>query len=190
MYNSNYANENICYTYNQIQLINEFRKLWEQHIMWTRSFIISLVNDLGDLDPVTTRLLRNPTDFANSLRPFYGNEKAAKFEQLLKDHLLIASQLVTAAKKGDTQAVDSLRKKWYENADQIAMFLAQINPYWNQQTWQMMLYEHLKLVENEAVTRISGQYNENVSLFDSMEKQALAMADQMSYGIINQFYIQ
>lgn len=41
-----------------IILNNEFRKLWEQHIMWTRSFIISTVNDLGDIDFVTKRLMR------------------------------------------------------------------------------------------------------------------------------------
>ncbi|MGI6728179.1 MAG: hypothetical protein ACOX4P_06500 [Anaerovoracaceae bacterium] len=54
-----------CAIFKQIKIMNTLRKLWEQHVMWTRSFIISTIEGLSDLDPVTKRLLQNPTDFAN-----------------------------------------------------------------------------------------------------------------------------
>ncbi|WP_457945223.1 hypothetical protein [Caproiciproducens sp. LBM24188] len=70
-----------------IGIFNTFRKLWTQHVMWTRSFIISTAADLGDLQPVTNRLLRNPADFAKALLPYYGEERAKQFSDLLTKQL-------------------------------------------------------------------------------------------------------
>jgi len=178
MYNYGYR-----YTTKQMTLRNELRKLWEQHVIWTRSFIISTASDLGDLPFVTNRLLQNPSDFAEGLRVFYGNQKANQFKDLFTQHLLIAAELVNAAKQGDEKKVDTTRKNWYENADAIALFLADINPNWNQKEWQALLYSHLKMTEAEAVYRLSGKYEEDVKLFDSIEDQALKMADYMYYGL-------
>lgn len=173
----------------RINLINTFRQLWEQHVMWTRSFIISTASNLGDLQLVTKRLLRNPTDFANELRPYYGDDAARKFETLLTDHLLIAARLVNHAKDGDAEAVKDDRKKWYENADQIADFLSSINPYWNKRDWQAMLYDHLKMTENEATKRLTSQYAADIAQYEDIEKQALKMADYMADGIMKQFNV-
>lgn len=167
-----------------IQLNNTFRKLWEQHVMWTRSFIISTADNLGDLDFVTKRLLRNPADFAAVLKIYYGNEKAGKFQKLFEDHLLIAADLVNQAKAGNSEGVETARNKWYQNAADIAAFLSNINPYWNRQEWNKMLDEHLKMTEDEAVTRLQEQYRQNVEIYDSIENQALAMADYMTQGIL------
>lgn len=171
----------------QIDRINTLRKLWEQHIMWTRSFIISTAAGLGDLQFVTNRLLRNPNDFANVLKNFYGEETASRFASLLTQHLTIAAALVNAAKAGNTEAVNENRRKWYANADEIAEFLAGINPYWSRREWQLMLYDHLRLTENEAVERLTGQYERDVALFDAIEDQAMMMADTMANGILRQF---
>ncbi len=174
-------------SYKKMNLINIFRKLWEQHGLWTRSFIVSTAAGLDDLELVTQRLLRNPSDFAAELRNFYGTAKAKRFEDLLTGHLTIAAQLVNAAKNGDTETVNTSRKEWYRNADEIALFLASINPYWSQTEWQAMLYDHLELVENEAIYRLQKNYAADIALYDIIEDQALAMADVMSAGIIKQF---
>lgn len=174
------------YIFSPMNIINTFRKLWEQHSIWTRSFIISAAHDLPDIQYVTERLLRNPSDFASALEPFYGDE-SLEFERLLRDHLLIAADLVNAAKNGDTNAANAARRRWYMNADQIAQFLAQINPYWSYEEWMDMLNMHLRLVEQEATLRLQGQYEQDVALYDTLEEQALEMADVMSSGIISQF---
>ena len=87
------------YTTQQICLMNRIRQLWGQHVYWTRFFIISTAADLDDPEPVTQRLLRNPKDFAAWLAPFYGTKAATMFEELFTEHLLIAAELVNAAKK-------------------------------------------------------------------------------------------
>lgn len=172
-----------------ISIMNMFRKLWFEHVVWTRSFIISTAANLGDLQPVTARLLRNPTDFANALISFYGADKANRFSDLLTEHLTIAAQLVNAAKAGNTEALNNNRTMWYANADKIAGFLAILNPYWSKSKWVLMLDDHLKLTEDEAVARLTGQYAKDVSLFDAIEDQALIMGDEMPEGIIRQFRI-
>lgn len=174
------------YFFTPINIINTFRQLWEQHGLWTRSFIVSTASNLPDLQFVTERLLRNPTDFANVLEPFYG-EKSKVFENLLREHLLIAANLLDFAKKQDINAYSNERSKWYANADDIAHFLSSINPYWTFRQWQDMMYHHLELVEDEAIKRLSGKYAEDIALYDIIEEQALEMADMMSRGIISQF---
>lgn len=171
----------------QVRLNNHLRLLWEQHVVWTRLTIISIVFSLPDVDLVTNRLLRNPKDFEALLRPLYGDRVASRFADLFTSHLVIAAELVNAAKAGDTRAAAEAEKRWYANADQIAAFLGSINPYWSVQQWKTMLHEHLALTKSEAVNMINGNYAESITLFDQIEKQALEMADVMTHGIIQQF---
>lgn len=169
----------------RLDLSNMLRELWEQHIVWTRSFIISRIHNLGDLEQVTQRLLRNPQDFALALRQFYGPDTAAEFSRLLTDHLLIAAELVEAGITGAPAA--EIQARFYDNGDEIAAFLATINPYWNEELWRGMFYHHLGLVEEEAGLRLSRDYAADVALYDEIEDQALGMADVMAEGIIRQF---
>lgn len=184
-----YNNNNGIMKYqNQINIIVTFRKLWEQHIMWTRSFIISTAAGLEDLEYVTERLLRNPSDFANVLRNYYGQEKAKHFEKLLKEHLLIAADLVHSIKDNHLDEIMDIRKKWYKNADEISVLLSEMNPYWPVRKFRSLFYGHLKKTEDEAVFRINSKYPLDIMIYDSIQAEAMKMADFMSYGIINQFY--
>ena len=168
-------------------LKNHLRLLWEQHVYWTRLAIVSIVFDLPDAGPVTNRLLRNAKDFEAALKPLYGDKAASRFADIFTSHLVIASQLVKAAKAGDNKAAADAEKRWYSNADEIAAFLGSINPYWSETEWRKMLYEHLALTKSEAVEMLTQKYTESIATFDRIEKQALEMADVMSSGIIRQF---
>ncbi len=171
----------------QAELSDYIRMLWEQHVVWTRLTILSIVFGLPDVDLVTNRLLQNPKDFEALLKPLYGEEAAAKFADLFTSHLVIAAELVKAAKAGDNTAAADAEKRWYANADEIAAFLASINPYWSEESWKKMLYDHLAMTKNEAVYMLTGKYAEGIAIFDQIEQQALGMADMMTNGIINQF---
>ncbi|NFD76192.1 acetylglutamate kinase [Clostridium botulinum] len=168
-------------------LRDTMRMLWEQHSVWTRLAIMSIVAGSPDQDLVIARLLRNPKDFEAALRPFYGDKVAAEFSKLLTDHLVIAAELVKASKAGNTNAAADAEKRWYENADQIAELLSRINPYWHLEAWKAMLHEHLALVKAEAVAMLTSDYKRSVSIYDEIEAQALEMADTMAEGIIEQF---
>lgn len=166
-----------------------FRLLWEQHVYWTRMTIISIALELPDLEPTTNRLLRNAPDFARLFSRFYGERISFKFEELLRDHLVIAAELVKAAKDGKTKAPTDAERRWYRNADEIVSFLNHINPYWSIECMEAMWYEHLALTKSEAVARLSKDYAEDITIFDQIEKEALMMADAFANGFIRQFYL-
>ncbi len=170
----------------ELQLLETVRRLWMKHVFWTRLFIISAASNLPDIRPVTDRLLRNPKDFAAALRPLYGDRVAQTFDDLLTQHLTIAADLVNAAKAGNSALAAQKRAAWFANADSIAGFLAGINPFWNSETWRSMLYDHLRMTENEAVQTLNRRYAESIAQFDAIQEQALRMADEMGYGIIRQ----
>lgn len=168
-------------------LSNHMRLLWEQHVYWTRMVILSLAFGLPDTEFVTNRLLRNPRDFEAALKPFYGEDIAAKFSELFTTHLTIAAELVKAAKAGDSAAAADAEKRWYANAYQIAAFLGSINPYWSAQAWQKMLYDHLAMTKTEAVDILTQKYADSIGMFENIEREALEMADMMTQGIVKQF---
>src|SRR3989338_4380121 len=62
------------------------RKLWEDHIQYTRNYIISALADLEDVDAIAGRLLKNQDDIGDAIKPYYGEDAGKKLESLLKDH--------------------------------------------------------------------------------------------------------
>ncbi|CAG9612567.1 hypothetical protein BACCIP111899_01744 [Bacillus rhizoplanae] len=123
----------------------------------------------------------------NSLKPFYGQNAATKYSNLIKDHLVIAADLVKAAKAGDQHAASIAEKKWYANGDEIVEFLSSINPYIPKEKFRKMFYEHLALTKAEAVSMLKKDYQSGVQLYDKIEKEALEMADALTEGIVKQF---
>lgn len=149
--------------------------------------ITSIVFNLPDLPQVQARLLQNATDLGNCLRPFYGDQLADRYTALIKEHLVIAAELVTAAVKGDTKTAEQKEKDWYRNADDISLFLSSINPYLSIVELQKMFYTHLALTKREAVTMIQKNYEEDIRVFDQIEAQVLEMSDMIADAIVMQF---
>jgi hypothetical protein len=110
-------------TKSQVRLLSEFRKLWEQHDVWTRSTIVSITFDLPDLGFVIPKLLRNPVDFGRVFEKYYGRRIAAEFTELFTGHLVLAAQLVKAAKAGDNKAVAEIESIYPANAKEYIRFV-------------------------------------------------------------------
>ncbi|HEV8282503.1 MAG TPA: hypothetical protein VGQ02_11620 [Candidatus Limnocylindrales bacterium] len=167
------------------------RKLWEDHIVWTRQFIVSAATESGnlpDIGPTTDRLLANQTDIGNALKPFYGEATGDQVTALLRDHILTAAQLVAAAKAGDQAAVASASAAWYANAHDIALALHGLNPdQWSLADLDAMMKDHLDLTLAEAVARLQGRYVDDVLAYDRVHAEILEMADMLSDGIVAQF---
>lgn len=164
------------------------RKLWEDHITWTRMVIVSTFADLPDQDPTVQRLLQNQEDIGDAIKPFYGDAAGEQLSALLRDHILIAAEILQAAKNGDTAALEDAIARWYANADDIAVFLHNANPKnWPLEEMKAMMREHLDLTLQEAVSYLNGDYTASIAAYDQVHIQALEMADMLSEGIIRQF---
>lgn len=176
-----------CVNQAETDFVNMNRLLWMEHVNWTRMTIISIVFGLPDLPYVQERLLRNATDLGNCLRPFYGDQIADRYAALIKEHLVLAAELVTAAAKGDEKTAAEKEKEWYRNADDIAMFLSSINPYLETEEVRAMFYTHLALTKYEAVCMIQKNFQEDIEVFDQIVAEALAMSDMIANAIVKQF---
>ena len=167
---------------------DDMRRLWEDHVWWTRLFIVSATAGLPDLDATTKRLLRNQEDIGNGIKSFYGDEAGTRLTGLLKDHILIAADVVKASKAGDGAAADASSKKWVANADEIATFLSGANASaWPLDAAKAMMHEHLDLTTAEVKARLSGDHEGEIAAYDRVQEQALKMADMLSDGIRRQF---
>ena len=164
------------------------RRLWEDHITWTRLAVISLTTDSPDTAETVGRLLRNQDDIGDAIKPFYGNAAGEELSRLLREHILIAADLIAAAQAGDGAAVAAQQARWRANADEIAAFLNAANPRsWKLREMKEMLYEHLDLTTSEVVARLTGDWAADVAAYDAIHLQALEMADELSTGIVKQF---
>jgi hypothetical protein len=167
---------------------DEMRRLWEDHVTWTRLAIISLTSDTPDTEATVGRLLENQTDIGDAIKPFYGETAGQELTRLLREHILIAADLIAAAKAGNETATSEAQSRWTTNADQIAAFLAAANPRsWDLDEMKAMLHEHLRLTTNEALARLQGDWAADVAAYDQIHLQALGMADMLSNGIVKQF---
>jgi hypothetical protein len=163
------------------------RKLWEDHVVWTRNVIFCLVDRLPGKDQAVNRLLQNQFDLGNAIKPYYGEEAGKKLTDLLSPHITIAAEVVNAAKANNTAALDEANKKWYANADEISEFLSKANPNWGLEEMKMMMHEHLKLTTDEAVQRIKKDYDADVIAYDKVHDAILKMSDMLADGIVKQF---
>ena len=155
--------------------------------MYTRNYIISFAAGLPDTNIVAQRLLKNQEDLGNAIKPLYGNEAGDKLTSLLKGHILGAVEILKAAKAGNATGVAAAEKKWYENADQIAIFLSSANHNWSKEALKNMLDNHLSLTSSEAVVTIGSKYSDSITAFDKVHQQAMAMSDSLADGIVKQF---
>lgn len=175
-------------TRKELHFRNDMRKLWEDHVTWTRLAIISLTTDAPDTETTVGRLLQNQTDIGDAIKPFYGDAARQELTRLLRGHILIAADLIAAAETGDGAAVAAAQGRWRANADEIAAFLASANPRsWRLDEMKAMLYEHLRLTTDEAVARLQADWAADVAAYDQIHVQALEMADMLSAGIVKQF---
>jgi hypothetical protein len=164
------------------------RQLWEDHITWTRLYIVSAAAGLPDAGPTADRLLQNQRDIGDAIRPFFGDAAGAGLTALLRGHILTAVKLIGAAKSGDTVTVSATSAAWYANADSIAAFLSSANPrQWPVATLRAAMKMHLDLTLQEATARLHGDWAADIAAYDAVHRHILQMADVLSDGIIKQF---
>jgi hypothetical protein len=171
----------------ELALRSDMRKLWEDHVTWTRLAVISLVAGTPDTKATVDRLLRNQTDIGNAIKPFYGRAAGAALTKELRTHILIAADLIAAAKAGDQAKLAAEQARWRANAADIATLLSRANPHWKRAALLAMLGEHLRLTTQEVVARLQGNWAADVAAYDGIHLHALHMADTLSAGIRAQF---
>ncbi|HEU0027404.1 MAG TPA: hypothetical protein VFQ25_09840, partial [Ktedonobacterales bacterium] len=140
-------------------LRTNLRRLWADHAIWTRQYIVAFAGDTPDAGPAANRLLKNQEHIGAAIVPFYGEPAGAKLTDLLKQHIMIAVDLLKAAKAGDDVAFQREDQRWSRNAEDLATLLSGANPNWPKNDVLDLLNVHLKLTKDEAVARLTGKWD-------------------------------
>jgi hypothetical protein len=167
---------------------DDMRKLWEDHVTWTRLAIVSFVDDLSDLKPTVARLIQNQSDIGDAVKPYYGDEAGEQLTRLLEGHINGAVDVLAAAKAGHDKQVKRATAAWYRNGNQIADFLSEANPdNWPRADMRSMMRLHLDQTLAEATQRLTGRHRAEIRTYDAIHDHILEMADALSDGIVAQF---
>ncbi|WP_196767500.1 glycosyltransferase [Paenibacillus polymyxa] len=176
-----------CLSPKMVQLKGDMQKVWIDHTIWTRSYIVSAISNRPDQKDVLDRLLRNQQDIGNVIKPYYGEAAGNKLADLLREHILIAGKIVAAAKAGNQADMKKLDADWHANADDIAKFLSEANPNWQFKTLQNMLYTHLQLITEIVLNCLKGDWKADIAATDKNEIHMIHLADILTEGIVKQF---
>lgn len=172
----------------EVDLNNDMRKAWQQHVYWTRMLMTSLLNDLKDQEAVEKRVMKTPEGIAGVFEKFYDKAVIAQLRQLLEEHTRIGGEIIQTTKESGIQAADQLERQWYQNADQIARLLSDINKDYSYDELQRALAQHLEMLKQQLMASVNQEYNEAVGVFDEGENQILELADYLTEGLLKQFY--
>jgi hypothetical protein len=163
-------------------------RLWTDHAVWTRSYVVAALAEAPDAEAAAGRLLRNQEDIGGAIVPFYGDDAGKGLTLHLKQHILIAVDLIELVKAEDFgERFQELDRKWDRNASDIARLLGGLNPHWPEKDVHDLLAQHLALTKQEVDARVFGDWERDVAVFDDIMTEILTLADALSAGITKQF---
>ncbi len=163
------------------------RKLWEDHVVWTRNVIFCITDNLPGKEVAMKRLLQNQVDIGNALKPYYGEANGKKITGLLTTHINIEAEVFAAEKSGNTSVLADETKRWNANADETANYLNTLNTNWSLPDLKKYLNEHLILTNGEVTEHINKEYKADIIAYDNVHAEILKISDFLTNGIVKQF---
>ena len=163
------------------------RRLWADHVIWTREYVVAAIANSPDTQAVAGRLLANQEHIGSAIVPFYGEQVGQALTGLLRQHIMVAVELIEAAKTGDEDKFADADRRWDQNARDIASFLSSANPNWPEHDVVDLLSQHLKLTKDEATARLQQRWEDDIEAFDQIFTEILTVSDVLSTGIVKQF---
>jgi hypothetical protein len=176
-----------CWTDARVELKTTMMRLWIEHALWTQSYTVSALSGLDDQKPVLERLLRNQQDIGDAIKPYYGEEAGNDLAELLKEHIILAGQIVTASQAGNQADVQKYNKEWHRNADDIAKFLSAANPHWTYQELKEAMDTHLALIAEVLEDMLEKDWEGSIDGYDKGQAHLVELANMLSEGIAKQF---
>ncbi|QOX63649.1 hypothetical protein FRZ06_09940 [Anoxybacterium hadale] len=171
-------------SYEQLNILLEFLRLWSQLAMWTRSLILSTVNDTANKTAIVNHLYTIPTEFYRAFRIFYGTAISQQILNLLTNFITAQWRLIHALKEGNQQLVDELTVTLYQTADEFAEYIAPLNVYWDVNHWKSLLYQYIRLVIDEMVAMMTGEHEKEIEIHRRLDDVAEIIGSYMARGII------
>ena len=171
----------------KVLLRNTMHKLWAEHGIWMRAYLVASLAGTPDASEAAARLQRNPEDIGNAFAPFFGMETAGKFADLFKANTAVELELIDAAKSGNKAKLEAASKKWHENAVELATFSNKVNPNWREQSLVDTLDRNLSMTLEEISARQQKDWKADIMAADRNLDVMMTLAEGFAEGIIKQY---
>lgn len=167
---------------------NAMHGLWADHMQWTYNTVDAFFNNPDGVQAQLGRLLHNQQDIGAAIVPYYGQAAGDSLASLLTTHINQSVPVLTAAKSGDTAALNAALKDWYANANDVAMFLSTANPqHWDKMELAHMMEHHIETTTVYAADLLKKDYPNAVAHYDEAYTHMMELAEQLAQGIALQF---
>lgn len=164
------------------------RKLWNDHIVWTRQYIISEMGASADKDAIFTRLRQNSKDISKAMKDQYPSMDEATLSTLLDSTVLTMTTLVfqTNVGSGNNGGSDAYTTKevLMKHLDRLAVFLNTANPGWSLPELKLMLQGYLNETHNEILARKNKIWDADIAAYDRLNNHVMKLADAFASGSI------
>ena len=171
-----------------VSLSNRMRDLWAEHMFWTYFTVDAFFNNPDELDANLNRLLANQVEIGDAIKPYFGEEAGDQLSALLTEHIQLAVPVLTAARDGDSEALDAALADWYTNAEDVAEFVTSAGPTaWPLSVTSPMLKGHIDSTVVYATALLEGDFAAAIVEFDRAYDHMMMLSEALSAGIIAQF---
>lgn len=176
------------YTHEEIKFKLLMRRHVEGHIIWLRSYMVSLLANLPDISYVKERLTKNHDSLMNCMREFYGDNIVDNLIAAGEDFVYLITDLLNTIKLEDTTKSASIEADLITNVENISNLLSIANPCYSKEELIDLYKTSLILTKYEFIARMSGDYDADIVYFDMLMHHAAVLADYISKGITEKFF--
>ena len=164
------------------------RDLWLGHIFWVRNVSVAAIdkNDSA-IKAAEKQAVANAQAIAASIEPFYGAAAKDKFFKLLAGHYGAVKAYLVAAVAGDVSAQAKATQSLASNADEIASFLSQANPYLPKDAVQGLLLAHGGHHIQQIQQLRDRNYDAEAKTWEEMKTHVYQIADATADALAKQF---
>lgn len=171
-----------------ISLTNALRDLWVDNVSWMTSIMYSVLSGY-DTGAMQRRLDRNTEEFGALFDHYYGKEVGNFIRDNFTSFISTMILLIEAYRDDDVPLIEQKRNALFDLADDLALVMSQINPYWDRTALQSGLYSVISEYEEEIVSIKTRQYQKSIQAHDKVQDLLYRVSDEMAAGIIQQFQV-
>lgn len=163
------------------------QRLWTDHAVWMRHYIVAAVDERPEAPEAAARLLRNADDIGHLLEDHYPRRAARRVAKLLRQHALVAVDLIDAARNTDRTKFMDIDDVWANNGDDLIDELCALNVSWSKPELLAVWNRLRELTKQQLAARLEVNFDHDVDTFDQILTTAGNFADHLADGILRQF---
>lgn len=163
------------------------QRLWTDFAVWTRQYIIAAVDERPEAPEAAARWLRAGDEIGRELENYYPRRAARRVAKLLRQHVMVAVDLIDAARAVDRTKYMDIDDVWYSNGEDLVDELCLRNMSWSKEELFALWNAQRDFTKDELAARLEQNFDKDVEAFDHVVATAVKFSDRITDGILRQF---